>query len=493
VGVATSAERAADGATPHRQANASPEGEVREFDLIVIGAGPGGYVAAIRAAQLGMRVACVDRDPAPGGTCLNVGCIPSKALLHSSELFEQTSKHLADHGIKVREVALDLGAMMKRKDKVVTLLTRGVSGLFKKNSVAHVIGTARLEAPGRVHVTLPDGGTRELSAAKVLIATGSVPIELPGLPFDGHRVIDSTAALAIAEVPRQMIVVGAGAIGLELGSVWRRLGANVTVVELTPGAVPGMDREMAKLLERALGAQGMRFQFEARVASARVDAEGVRLSVIGKDGKESELAADVVLVAVGRRAYTDGLGLEALGIATDERGRIPVDGHYETKVPGLYAIGDVIAGAMLAHKAQEEGIACVELMSGIAGHVNYDAVPSIVYTWPELAGVGLTQEAAAARGVQVRIGRFPFVANGRAKTMGETEGAVKMIADAKTDRVLGVHILGANASDLIAEAALAIEFGGSAEDIARSVHAHPTLPEAIKEAALAVDGRAIHI
>jgi dihydrolipoamide dehydrogenase len=467
--------------------------EPSAFDLIVIGAGPGGYVASIRAAQLGMKVACVDRDPAPGGTCLNVGCIPSKALLHSSELFEEARKHFGEHGIQVSGVSLDLAAMMKRKDKVVTSLTRGVSGLFKKNGVTHLIGKARFQRPDRLQVDVAGGVARDLTAPRILVATGSAPIELPGLAFDGRRIIDSTAALELTEVPSRMVVVGAGAIGLELGSVWRRLGASVTVVELTPGLVPGMDREAAKLLERSLVGQGLKFLFEARVESAKVDGEAVRLVVATKDGQSSELVADVVLVAVGRRAYADGLGLEAVGVKLDERGRIPVDARFATAVPGIHAIGDVIAGPMLAHKAQEEGIACVELMAGVAGHVNYDAVPAVVYTWPEFAGVGMTEEAARANGDEVRIGKFPFIANGRAKTMGETQGAVKIIADARSDRILGVHIVGPNASDLIAEAAVAIELGASAEDIARSVHAHPTLPEAIKEAALAVDGRVIHL
>ena len=462
------------------------------YDLVVIGAGPGGYTAAIRAGQLGMRVACVEKDPALGGTCLNVGCIPSKALLHSSELFEEARDGFAEHGIKVGEVALDLPAMMKRKSKVVTILTRGVAGLFKKNGVEWVSGTARIVAAGRVAVTAADGTSRELATKAILIASGSVPIELPGLAFDHQRIVDSTSALELPAVPGELVVVGAGAIGLELGSVWRRLGSKVTVVELTPGTVPGMDREMAKLLERALQKQGIKFVFETKVESATVAGERVKMKLSGKDGKTSELEADVLLVAVGRRAYPDLLGYEQAGIARDERGRVHVDAHYATNVPGIYAIGDVIAGPMLAHKAEDEGVACVELLAGKAGHVNYDAIPAVVYTYPELASVGITEEAAKAQGRDVRIGRFPFIANARAKTMGQTEGSVKMIADAKTDRILGVHILGTHASDLIAEAAVAIEMGASSEDIARSTHAHPTLPEALKEAALAVDGRTLN-
>jgi dihydrolipoamide dehydrogenase len=356
-----------------------------------------------------------------------------------------------------------------------------------------VKGTARVAGAGRVAVTGPDGTTRELATKAILVASGSVPIELPGLPFDGERIVDSTAALELATPPGELIVVGAGAIGLELGSVWRRLGSKVTVVELTPGAVPGMDREMAKLLERALQKQGMKFLFETKVESAKVAGARVTLGVRGKDDATSTLEADVLLVAVGRRAYPDLLGLKEAGVATDERGRILVDERYATNVPGIHAIGDVIAGPMLAHKAEDEGVACVELLGGLAGHVNYDAIPVVVYTFPELASVGITEEQAKAEGREVRIGRFPFAANARAKTMGRIEGAVKMIADAKTDRILGVHILGAQASDLIAEAAVAIEMGASSEDVARSTHAHPTLPEALKEAALAVDGRSLNM
>ena len=462
------------------------------YDLVIIGAGPGGYTAANRAGQLGLRVACVEKDPTLGGTCLNVGCIPSKALLHSSELFEDAREHFAEQGIKVSGVELDLPTMMKRKDKVVTTLTRGIAGLFKKNKVEWVGGTARIAGAGRVAVTAADGSTRELATKAILVASGSVPIELPGLAFDGKRIVDSTAALTLDRPPAELIVVGAGAIGLELGSVWRRLGSKVTVVELTPGTVPGMDREMAKLLERALQKQGMKFLFETKVEQAKVAGERVELVVRGKDDKTSTLAADVLLVAVGRRAYPDLLGLKEAGVATDERGRVKVDRHYATSVPGIYAIGDVIAGPMLAHKAEDEGVACVELLAGKAGHVNYDAIPAVVYTFPELASVGITEEQAKAQGLEVRIGRFPFIANARAKTMGQVEGAVKMIADAKTDRILGVHVMGTHASDLIAEAAVAIEMGASSEDIARSTHAHPTLPEALKEAALAVDGRPLN-
>ncbi|MBM4266321.1 MAG: dihydrolipoyl dehydrogenase [Deltaproteobacteria bacterium] len=468
-----------------------PEGE--SFDVVVIGAGPGGYVAAIRAAQLGFRVACVDKDASLGGTCLNVGCIPSKALLHSSHLYWEMAHDLAEHGIKVEGVSLDLPALMSRKAKVVTHLTRGVAGLFKKNGVTQVVGTARLEGADRVAIVDgPDAG-KTLTAKHVVLASGSVPIELPGLPFDHRRIVDSTDAIALDRVPKRLLVVGAGAIGLELGSVWSRLGSEVEVIELTPGLTPGMDVEMAKLLHRSLRRQGLKFHFESRVESFRESGERLALQIAGKDGKTSEIEGDVVLVAVGRKAYTGGLGLAEVGIELDARGRIPVDERFATKVAGVYAIGDAIAGPMLAHKAEEEGIACVELLAGKAGHVSYDAIPAVVYTHPEFAGVGKTEEATTAAGIDVRIGRFPFTANARARTTGETDGAVKIIAEAKTDLVLGVHVVAAGASDLIAEAAVAIEMGASAEDLARSVHAHPTLPEALKEAALAVDGRSIHI
>ncbi len=467
--------------------------KTEEFDLVIIGAGPGGYVAAIRAAQLGMRVACVEKDSSLGGTCLNVGCIPSKALLHSSHLYAETKRGLKEHGIRTGAVSLDLGAMLKRKDKVVTILTRGIAGLFKKNGVTHVKGRARLAAPDRVVIEDGADGGRTLQAKNIVLASGSAPIELPGLPFDGERIIDSTRALTLEKVPEHLLVVGAGAIGLELGSVWSRLGTKVTVVELTPGVTPGMDVEMAGLLHRSLAKQGIGFHFETKVESATAHEKGVTLEITDKASVASELQADIVLVAVGRRAYAEGLGLEEIGVALDDRGRIPVDARYATNVPGVYAIGDVIPGPMLAHKAEDEGVACVELLAGKAGHVNYDAVPAVVYTHPEFASVGQTEEQVRAAGIDVSIGRFPFAGNGRARTMGETDGQVKVLADAKTDRVLGVHIVGVGASDLIAEATVAIEFGASAEDIARSIHAHPTLPEALREAALAVDGRALHL
>ena len=464
-----------------------------EFDLVVIGAGPGGYVAAIRAAQLGMRTACIEKYPSLGGTCLNVGCIPSKALLDSSEHFEMAAHGMAAHGVKVAGVSLDLPAMMARKGQVVKELTRGVEGLFKKNKVERIAGVGRLVSAHEVEVT-GEGAPRRLQAKRVLIATGSKPAALPGITFDGRRIVHSTDALTLPEVPRRLLVVGAGAIGLELGSVWRRLGSEVTVLEYLDRIVPGADAGTAKLSHRALEKQGMKFRFGVSARAARVVGDEVQVDVAPAAGGDvTTETADVLLVAVGRRPFTDGLGARELGIAFDTRNRIEVDAHFQTNVPGVYAIGDVIAGPMLAHKAEEEGVACVERMAGVAGHVNYAAIPNVVYTWPELASVGLSEEDARTQGVTVKVGTFPFLANGRAKAMGEKDGQVKIVADAVTDRVLGAHIVGPHASALIAELVVAIEMGASAEDLARSVHAHPTLPEAVKEAALAVGGRALHL
>jgi dihydrolipoamide dehydrogenase len=460
------------------------------FDLIVIGSGPGGYIAAIRAAQLGMRVACVEKDTTLGGTCLNIGCIPSKALLESSERFYQAGHDFAAHGVQVGGLGLDLAKMMARKDGVVRALTRGVGSLFKKHKITTVTGSGRFLAPGRIEVT--GDAPQTLTAPRVLIATGSAPIELPIARFDGTRIVSSTEALSLPAVPRRMLVIGGGAIGLEMGSVWSRLGAEVLVVEMLDRLVPGMDSQMAGQLQKALQRQGLRFLLGTTLTAATVDADGVTVTLQGPKGVQQE-RADVLLVAVGRRPYTAGLGLDAIGLALDERGRIPVGAHYESAVPGVFAIGDVIPGLMLAHKAEDEGVAAVEHMAGVAGHVNYDAIPNVVYTAPELASVGLSEDEAKRRGIAVRVGSFPYTANGRARSIGETEGAVKVIADAATDRVLGIHILGPHASDVIAEAALAIEFSASAEDIGRTVHAHPTLAEALKEAALAVDGRPLNI
>jgi dihydrolipoamide dehydrogenase len=468
------------------------------YDLVVIGSGPGGYIAAIRAAQLGMRVACVEKDATLGGTCLNIGCIPSKALLESSQHYAALTRLLPAHGIVVGNVQLDLGKMLARKDTVVKTITRGVESLFKKSKITWVRGTGRIAAADRVDVS-PAGGAdpaastpETLATKRILIATGSAPIELPMARFDGERIISSTEALALPAVPKRMLVVGGGAIGLEMGSVWLRLGADVLVIEMLDRLVPGMDTQMAKLLQRSLEKQGMRFALRSTLSDVAKTATGINATVVSGNDKRQE-AGDVLLVAVGRRTYTEGLGLTEVGVALDERRRVIVDEHFATNVPGIYAIGDVIAGPMLAHKAEEEGVAAVEQMAGMPGHVNYDAVPNVVYTHPELASVGISEDDCKQRGLQVRIGTFPFVANGRAKGMGETEGQVKVIADAATDRVLGIHIFGAHASDVIAEAALAMEFFASAEDIGRSVHAHPTLAEALKEAALAVDGRALNI
>ncbi len=461
------------------------------FDLVVVGSGPGGYVAAIRAAQLGMRVACVEKDRTLGGTCLNVGCIPSKALLDSSEHYQAVRHGLAVHGIKVGTVELDLPAMMARKERVVKVLTQGVAGLFRKNKIERFTGTGRLLAADTVQVSNGSEG-HTLKGRRILIATGSAPLELPGLPFDGERIVCSTEALSLKQVPERLVVIGAGAVGLELGSVWNRLGASVLVVEFMDRIVPGMDQKMGEQLQRALEKQGMTFRLQTSAQRAAVQDGRVRVT-LESQGKTSEEECDVVLVAVGRRPFADGLGAREIGVAFDARGRVTVDEHYATNVAGVFAIGDVIAGPMLAHKAEEEGIAAVERMAGQPGHVNYDAVPNVVYTWPELASVGMSEEQAQSQEIQFRVGTFPFSANGRARCMNETDGLVKILADSHTDRVLGVHILGPRASDLIAEAALVIEFGGSAEDIARSVHAHPTLPEAVKEAALAVHQRALHI
>ncbi len=461
------------------------------YDLAVIGAGPGGYQAAIRAAQLGMRVACIEKSPALGGTCLNVGCIPSKALLDSSELYHHARHGLATHGIGVDGVTLDLAKMMARKDRVVRGLTQGVASLFKKNRITWVPGQARFETAQRLRVGGTDG-EQLVEAPRVLIATGSEVTPLPTLPFDGTRIVSSTEALTLARVPEHLLVVGAGAVGLELGSVWSRLGARVTVVEFLDRIVPAMDRGMGAQLKKALERQGLTFHLETAARRATPTADGVEVTLESK-GQTVMVAATVVLVAVGRRPHTDGLRAREIGVAFDDKGRITVDAQFQTSVPGVYAIGDVIPGPMLAHKAEEEGVAAAELMAGQAGHVNYDAIPNVVYTAPELASVGLAEDTAAERGLAVQVGQFPFTANGRARCMNDTEGGVKIVADARTDRILGVHILGPRASDLIAEAAVAVEFGASAEDLARAVHAHPTLAEAVKEAALAVGKRAINI
>jgi len=458
------------------------------FDLVVIGAGPGGYVAAIRAAQLGFNTACIESESRLGGTCLRVGCIPSKALLEASERYHEAKSSFAEMGIKVGEVGLDLDAMLGRKDRIVGELTRGIDGLFKKNKVTRVLGRGRITGAGQVAVDGPEG-TRVLNAKHILIATGSKVAPLPGVEIDGEVVGTSTEALSFNPVPKHLVVIGAGVIGLELGSVWARLGAKVTVLEYLDRILPGMDAEIAKEAQKEFTKQGLEFQLSCKVTGARKHPEGG--AIVEVEGKEP-LRCDQVLLAVGRIPNTDGLGLDDVGIKTGRRGVIEVDAHFQTSVPGIYAIGDVIAGPMLAHKAEEEGVACVEYLATGYGHVNYDAIPGVVYTHPEIATVGKSEEDLKAANVAYKKGVFPFMANARAKAVGTTSGRVKVLADATTDRVLGVHIIGPNAGELIAEAAVAIEFGASSEDIARACHAHPTLAEALKEAALAVDKRSIN-
>ncbi len=460
----------------------------QSHDLVVIGSGPGGYVAAIRAAQLGLNVACVEKEPALGGTCLRVGCIPSKALLEASERYhEAKGSGLKRLGVKVSGVELDLGAMLRHKEKTVRALTQGVAGLLEKNKVRRYTGHGRFDGPGTVIVEGDE--VAKLRAEHIVIATGSEVASLPGVEMDWDRIGGSTEALSYAQVPEHLVVIGAGVIGLELGSVWSRLGAKVTVLEYLDRILPGIDLEVAKQAQRLLKKQKLDFHLGVRVTGARVDGEGCVVEAEGRD----PMRCDRVLVCVGRKPYTAGLGLESAGIELDAHGRIPVDGAFRTAAAGVYAIGDVIAGPMLAHKAEEEGIACVEGIATGHGHVAYDAIPNVVYTHPEVASVGKTEEELAAAGTAYRKGSFPFMANGRAKALTQTDGFVKILADANTDRILGVHILGPRAGDLIAEVAVAVEFGASSEDVARAVHAHPTLAEAVKEAALAVDGRAIHI
>ena len=458
------------------------------FDVILIGAGPGGYVCAIRAAQLGLKVACVEKRDTLGGTCLNVGCIPSKALLQSSEEFVHTGHALADHGILVDGVKLDLARMQARKDEVVGANTKGVEFLFKKNKVTWLKGAGRIVAPGQVDVA----GT-VYGAKHIVIATGSESTPLPGVEVDETAIVTSTGALELDKVPGHLVVIGGGVIGLELGSVWLRLGAQVTVVEFLDRIVPTVDAEIAKHFQRMLAKQGMKFRLASKVTAAAKTEAGVVLTVEpAKGGAAEQITADVVLLAIGRRPYTAGLGLEEAGVAL-ERGRIQTDAHYATNVPGIYAIGDAIDGPMLAHKAEEEGVALAERLAGQAGHVNYEAIPSVVYTHPEVASVGRNEEELKSAGIAYNVGKFPFSANGRARAMGETEGFVKLLADKATDRLLGAHIIGPDAGTLIAELVTAVEFGASAEDVARTCHAHPTLSEAVKEAALAVAGRALHI
>jgi dihydrolipoamide dehydrogenase len=462
------------------------------FDLVIIGAGPGGYVAAIRAAQLGLKTAIIEKDPELGGTCLRIGCIPSKALLSSSDHFAFVKKEAAKHGIKLGSVELDLPTMLARKDKVVKQLTGGVRGLMKLNKVTTFHGSGKITAPGKVAISAATGEAQELEAKHIIIATGSVSVELPTMRFDGNVVVSSTEALAFSEVPKQLLVIGGGAIGLEMGSVWSRLGSEVTVLEFLPRIALGFDLELATALQKVLTAQGMKFHLGTKVGEVKV-ANGRATATATKGEEQLTFEADKVLVSVGRRAFADGVDAEAVGVELDDRKRIKVDAHYRTNVEGIYAIGDVIAGPMLAHKAEEEGVACVEMIAGKAGHVNYDVIPGVIYTNPEVAGVGITEDYAKEKGMNVRVGKFPFAANGRALAADDPTGFVKFVADAETDRIIGAHIMAHAASDLMAECVAVMEFGGSAEDLGRTVHAHPTHSEAVKEAALAVNKGAIHI
>ena len=465
------------------------------YDLVVIGTGPGGYVCAIRAAQLGLKTAVVEKRATHGGTCLNIGCIPSKALLHASDLFDEAGHDFAAFGITIGKPKLDLPTMMKHKDDTVASNVTGVGFLLKKNKVDTFHGTGRIAGAGAVTVTAEDGTVQTLDTKAIVIATGSDVATPPGVAvaFDETTIVSSTGALALAKVPASMVVIGAGVIGLELGSVWRRLGSKVTVVEYLDRILPGMDGEVAKQFQRMMEKQGVKFLLSSKVTKVEKAKSGASVTYEPVAGGDAVvLSGDVVLVATGRRPYTDGLGLEEAGVVL-ERGRVVIDGHFQTTVPGIYALGDVVRGPMLAHKAEDEGVAVAEILAGKAGHVNYDVIPGVVYTMPEVASVGRTEEELKAAGVAYNVGKFPFTANGRARAMRHMDGFVKVLADATTDRVLGVHIIGAGAGDMIHEAAVLMEFGGSSEDLARTCHAHPTMSEAVKEAALAVEKRAIHI
>ena len=463
-------------------------------DVAIIGGGPGGYVAAIRAAQLGFTTACIEKRPTLGGTCLNVGCIPSKALLHSTELYSEAKHDFAKHGIECGKLSFDLSKIMARKDSVVSDLTKGIEGLFKKNKVQHLQGSASFMAANTLEITKADGSKQQLQAKHIIIATGSEVAALPGVTIDEDKIVSSTGALSLKQVPEELVVIGGGYIGLEMGSVWSRLGSKVTVVEFLDCIVPAMDQEIAKNLQRTLEKQGLTFMLGTKVEKAEVKGKKVELTLQPVAGGAAvKKSVDNVLVSIGRKPYTGGLGLDKIALVTDERGRIPVDAHFQTSIPGVYAIGDVIVGPMLAHKAEEEGVAVVEMLAGQKPHVNYDTIPGVVYTSPEVATVGKTEEELKKAGVAYNVGKFPFMANSRARANGTTDGMVKMLACATTDRVLGIHIIGPDAGTMIAEAVLAMEYVASSEDIARTCHAHPTLNEAVKEAALAVLKRAIHI
>ncbi len=463
-----------------------------KFDVVIIGSGPGGYIAAIRSGQLGLKTAIVEKDKELGGTCLNVGCIPSKALLTSSDHVMFAKKEAAKHGIVIENVQVDLPKMQQRKDKVVKTLTGGVRALMKTNKVTTFEGIGAITAPGKVSIKSSKGETQEIETKNIVLATGSAAVELPFAKFDGKTIVSSTEALTFTEAPKKLLVIGAGAIGLELGSVWNRLGSEVTMLEFLPRIAIGFDLELSNLLQRSLTAQGITFHLETKVSAVKID-NGRATATATKGGEELKFEADKVLVSVGRRPFSEGLCAEKLGVEFDERKRIKVDKNFRTNINGIYAIGDVIAGPMLAHKAEDEGIACVEIIAGKSGHINYEAIAGIIYTNPELAGVGLTEDQAKEKGIDVRIGRFPFRANGRAVANEDVDGMAKFVADAKTDRILGAHILQHLASELIAEAVSVIEFGGSSEDLGRTCHSHPTLSEAVKEAALNVEKRALHI
>jgi len=464
------------------------------YEVIVIGTGPGGYECAIRAAQLGLKTAVVEKNATFGGTCLNIGCIPSKAMLHASELYEEAGENFGKMGIKVGKPAIDLAALLKYKEGNVEANVNGVAFLFKKNKIDAFHGIGRITAPGKIEVKADDGKTQTVETRNIIIATGSDVARLNGIAIDEQRVVSSTGALDLTQVPQKLVVVGAGIIGMELGSVWRRLGAQVTVVEFLDHVLPGIDGEVARAFHRLQQKQGVAFKLSSKVTGIDTSGKTLKVKVEPAAGGAAEtLEADVVLVAIGRAPYTDGLGLEAVGVKKDNRGRVVIDSHFRTNVAGIYAIGDAVAGPMLAHKAEEEGVAAAEIVAGQAGHVNYDVIPNVVYTKPEIASVGKTEEELKGAGVAYNIGKFPFTANARARANLATDGFVKILADAKTDRVLGIHILGPDAETMIAEAAIAMEFGAAAEDIARTCHAHPTLSEAVKEAAMAVAKRAINI
>ncbi|XP_020273756.1 dihydrolipoyl dehydrogenase, mitochondrial isoform X2 [Asparagus officinalis] len=463
-------------------------------DVVVIGGGPGGYVAAIKAAQLGLKTTCIEKRGALGGTCLNVGCIPSKALLHSSHMYHEAVHAFPNHGVKFSQLEVDLPAMMAQKDKAVSGLTRGIEGLFKKNKVNYVKGYGKFAAPNEISVETLEGGNTVIKGKNIIIATGSDVKSLPGVTIDEKKIVSSTGALALSEIPKKLVVIGAGYIGLEMGSVWGRLGSEVTVVEFASDIVPTMDGEVRKQFQRMLEKQKMKFMLKTKVVGVDTSGSAVKLTLEpAAGGEQTTLEADVVLVSAGRTPFTAGLGLDAIGVETDKLGRIPVDHQFMTNVKGVYAIGDVIPGPMLAHKAEEDGVACVEFIAGKEGHVDYDLVPGVVYTHPEVASVGKTEEQVKAAGVAYRVGKFPFMANSRAKAIDDAEGLVKILAEKETDKILGVHIMAPNAGELIHEAVLAMQYGASSEDIARTCHAHPTMSEAVKEAAMATYDKPIHM